>query len=83
MPAKSKIISAIIIILDGHNGEVQGTESLALELGALNSKKDVLMFARRLQDQGAITICRSRGGRGQKTIYKRNRNQPGLARKAA
>lgn len=73
----------IIIVLDENNGEVQGTEDLALALSLLNCKSFVVRSAKRLQATGQITICKSCGGRGKKTIYKRNRNQPGNARKVA
>jgi DNA-binding IscR family transcriptional regulator len=69
----------IIIVIDRNGGEVQGSEELALELNT--SKYYVRAIAQRLARLGEITICRSCGGRGNKTVYKRNRNQPGLARR--
>lgn len=71
---------AIVIILD-HNETIEGTETLATQLNLLNSKSYVIRSARILQDAGEITIIPSRGGRGLKTVYKRNRNQPGLPRR--
>jgi hypothetical protein len=71
---------AIVIILD-HNEIIEGTETLATELNLLNNKGYVIRSARILQDAGEITIIPSRGGRGLKTVYKRNRNQPGLPRR--
>ncbi|MBI5950191.1 MAG: hypothetical protein HY865_00925 [Chloroflexi bacterium] len=71
----------IILVLEERGGEVQGTEALALALGALNCKSYIIRSARRLQSDGEITICKSCGGRGRKTTYKRNRNQPGNPRR--
>jgi len=77
---QSHIMQAIIFLIDDQ-GEVQGTERLALALNALNMKSDVISYARRLQASGQITIIRSCGGRGNQTVYKRNRNQPGIPRR--
>lgn len=71
---------AIVLILDD-NETIEGTETLATELNMINSKSYVVRSARILQTEGEITIIPSRGGRGLKTIYKRNRNQPGQPRR--
>ena len=76
-----RVLSRILVVLDEHDGEVQGTERLAIELGLLSNKKYVIHSTRRLAADDEISITPSCGGRGKKTIYKRNRNQPGLARK--
>lgn len=75
----STIHDAIVLLIDARDGEVRGTEELAL---ALNAPKNwVIKRVRIAQANGELRIIQSRGGRGNKTIYKRNRNQPGLARK--
>jgi len=79
MTQQSQLMPMIIIVIDRNGGEVQGSEELALELNT--AKHYVLTCARRLARLGEITIRRSCGGRGNKTVYKRNRNQPGLARR--
>lgn len=76
---QSKLMPMIIIILDQNGGIICGSEHLALELNA--PKYHVNALARRLARMGEIVICESKGGRGNKTIFKRNRNQPGLARR--
>jgi hypothetical protein len=80
-PNNQTTTNRIMIVIEENNGEIQGTEQLALALASLNCKSFVVRSAQRLQEAGEITICKSCGGRGRKTIYKRNRNQPGIARK--
>ncbi len=75
----SQLIRTILVILDNNNGELQGTEQLALDLNA--PKNWTIRCVRRLNEDGTITIIPSRGGRGNKTVYRRNPNQPGLPRK--
>lgn len=74
----STVRKAIMLVLD-ENGEIAGTETLTL---AINTRKYwTIINARRLEAEGEITIIPSNGGRGKKTIYKRNRNSPGQRRK--
>ena len=61
-------------------GEIQGTEQIANEFNP-NSKSWIIALLRRLEARGVIHIIRSSGGRGHKTIYRRNRNSPGQPRK--
>lgn len=76
----STVRKAIMLVLD-ENGEIAGTESLACTLNMNNSKSYVIRSARILQNNGELIIIPSNGGRGKKTIYKRNRNSPGQRRK--
>lgn len=76
---QSPVTESIIIVLETNGGEIKGTEQLAL---AVNSPKHyIIKCARAIQRRGLITIVPSNGGRGNKTVYKRNRNQTGLPRK--
>ena len=76
----SVIQDAIIIVLDENGGEMQGTETLALTL--CTSKTYLIKCARVVQSNGQIKIIQARrGGRGHRTVYKRNRNQPGQPRR--
>lgn len=77
LPAVPK---TILLILE-EKGEVLGTETLANELNMLNNKSWVVKQARLLQSKKLIHIIASRGGRGNKTYYKKNRNSAGSARK--
>jgi len=80
MSGISKIIPAILQCLEEHDGEMQGTEQLSL--ATYTARKSHLVYlVRRLCSNGDITIVKSNGGRGCKTIYKRNPNQTGLPRK--
>lgn len=74
----STVRQAILLVLD-KTGEVHGTECLSLAINA--PKAWTIVQLRRLQDQGEIRIIPSNGGRGRKTIYRRNRNAPGGKRK--
>ena len=76
------ITEGILVFIESHDGEVQGTEQLTIALSTINCKGYVIKHARMLQADGEITILPSAGGRGNKTIYKRNRNQQGIARKS-
>lgn len=76
----STVRQAILLVID-ENGEIAGTETLACTLNLNNNKGYVIRSARLLQRAGVLTIIPSNGGRGKKTIYKRNRNQPGVPRK--
>jgi hypothetical protein len=76
---QSGIREAILIILDENDGEIQGTEKLAQQLNA--GKPWLIKCVRVIERLGHITIIPSRGGRGNTTVYKRNRNSPGMARK--
>lgn len=75
---QTTIRRAILLVLD-ERGEVCGTEHLSLTINA--HKRWTIQNARILASQGEITIAPSRGGRGIKTVYKRNRNQPGIPRR--
>lgn len=75
----SVIQDGIIIMLDENGDEIKGTEKLALMLST--TKSYVVKCARIVQSKGLIKIIQARGGRGNRTVYKRNRNQPGLPRK--
>jgi hypothetical protein len=77
----SVISDAIIQIIEQHGDEVHGTAKLADDAGCVNQKSYLIKCAHVLQSNGQIVIIPSRGGRGRKTVYKRNRNQPGLPRK--
>lgn len=76
LPAVPKTILLIV-----EEKDVEGTETLASELGMLNAKTWVIKQARLLQSKKLIDIIASRGGRGNKTVYKKNRNSAGSARK--
>jgi len=77
----TSVKSAILILLD-ERGEIQGAENLAFnELGCFN-RTHVNSIIRRLEEQGLVTVSRSYGGRGHKTIIRRrNPNQPGQPRR--
>jgi len=66
--------------LEANGGELQGTEQIALTINA-RDKGWLVSILRRLEERGVLKIIRSTGGRGNKTIYKRNRNSPGQPRK--
>lgn len=61
---------------------IRGTEQITIALfDGVYAKPLVIKRLRELQAEGKITIIPSPGGRGRKTIYKRNRNSPGMRRK--
>ena len=60
-------------------GKLEGTERIAIEINA--PKWWVLKIAQRLAAKGRIHIVATNGGRGHKTVYKRNRNSPGAPRR--
>lgn len=76
----SQVINAIKQTIEQHGGTVEGTETLSLTVGT--RKWYLIECTRAMQRDGIITIIPSIGGRGRKTIYKRNRNQPGKPRKS-
>lgn len=76
-----KVRDRIYTMLEIHGDELRGTGSLADELKLKKNKTYVIDVLKKMEEQGLITIIRSCGGRGHKTVYKRNRNQAGLARK--
>jgi hypothetical protein len=78
---KSVVRDAILIMLDQNNGEIEGTEQLARQLNA--DKPWLIKSVRVLERDGQLTIVPSRGGRGNRTVYKRNRNSTGQPRKRA
>lgn len=75
------LMRSIIEAVERNGGVLQGTHQLATLINSAKSKTDVLNAARKLQEHGLITIYFSLGGRGKRTVYKRNRNSPGQARK--
>lgn len=77
--SKSQVIQTIIAVIEDNGDALQGTEALALQVGA--AKHYVIKCARVIQHDNLITIIPSNGGRGRKTVYKRNRNSPGAPRK--
>lgn len=77
---KSQVIASIKAAIEAHGGTVQGTETLSLIVGT--RKWYLIECTRAMQRENIITIIPSIGGRGRKTIYKRNRNQPGQPRKS-
>ena len=79
MPTTNTTRESIIMIIN-HEEEIHGTEQLAIALNAHN-KHWLILNLRDLNAEGSITITPSAGGRGRKTIYKRNRNSAGMARK--
>jgi hypothetical protein len=76
---QSTVRDAILIMLDEHDGEIHGTELLARHLNA--DKPWIIKCVRVIESDGQIEIIPSRGGRGHRTIYRRNPNSPGLPRK--
>jgi predicted transcriptional regulator len=76
---QSSIREGIQTVLEENNGEVQGTAHLADQLKT--DEHWLRKCARVLAHAGLITIIPSRGGRGKRTIYKRNPNSTGLPRK--
>jgi hypothetical protein len=75
----STIREGIQAIIEENGGEVKGTTNLASQLNT--DEYWVRKCARVLAGAGLIKIISSRGGRGKRTIYKRNRNSPGQPRK--
>jgi hypothetical protein len=76
----NKFMPNIIIVIDAHGGEFHGTRDLACAINAETHIARFMRYARELEQLGEITICRG-NGRGNKTIFKRNRNSTGLPRK--
>ena len=76
----SGIQQDVVKAIDENGGEIHGTETIAITVNA-RDKGWLVSILRRLASGGSITITPSRGGRGNKTVYKRNRNSPGTARK--
>jgi hypothetical protein len=74
------IKDAVQAELDAKGGTLEGTETIALSIN-VRRKSWLREILRRLASGGSITIIPSRGGRGNKTVYKRNRNSPGQPRK--
>jgi len=70
-------IESMLAQVLAERGEIVGTEIFALEINARN-KAWLRRVVRRL---GWVIIIPSNGGRGNKTIYRRNRNQPGQRRR--
>lgn len=76
----SQIKKEIMDVLKKHY-ELRGTEYLTICVNSVNNKTTVLRQVRKLQEEGVVIVLRSRGGRGAKTVYKRNPNQPGQPRR--
>jgi hypothetical protein len=74
------IKDAVQAEMDAQGGTLEGTEKIALSIN-VRRKSFLIKILRRLASVGSITIIPSRGGRGNKTVYKRNRNSPGQRRK--
>ena len=70
----------VIIAALEENDQIEGTEYFANQIGA-RDKTWLIRLARLIANEGKITIIPSRGGRGNKTIYRVNRNSPGYRRK--
>jgi hypothetical protein len=68
----------IISLLD-QCGEIHGTQHLVVI--TCTDRRYVTRVLRKLEADGIITTLRTFGGRGRKSVYKFNRNQPGLPRK--
>lgn len=77
----STIKDAVMRLLEQCD-ELSGTEQLMIEVNA-SRKSFLIKSVRSLEGDQQITIIRSQGGRGNKTVYKRNLNQQGLPRKTA
>lgn len=75
----SLLTQQIIDEIEKHGGTVEGTEYLAITLNTQN-RTHMLQCVRRLARDGEIHIIVG-GGRGHKTVYKRNRNSPGAPRR--
>jgi hypothetical protein len=71
----------IILVIEQNGGEIHGTCNLAAALGASDNLTRLKQPVQLLVDAGAITVTRTRGGRGHQTVYKRNRNSTGQARR--
>ena len=76
----SQVVEIILRTIDSNKGTVSGTEYLQ-HITNIRRRSYLLKCVRAIQHDGLITIIPSIGGRGRKTIYKRNPNQPGLPRK--
>lgn len=77
------ILDRILAAMDERGGVIIGTENFASLIGRVNSKPWLIRNARLLEQDGTIVIIPSRGGRGNKTIYRKNRNSPGSPRHKA
>lgn len=77
---QSTIRDAILIMLDQAE-EIHGTDALARTLNT--DKPWLIRSVRVMERRGQLTIIPSRGGRGNRTVYKRNRNSSGQPRKKA
>lgn len=73
-------VQKIITALDELQ-EIRGTEHLLRNVVCIRNKGWVLAKVNALEAAGECVIIRSNGGRGKKTIYRRNRNSPGLPRR--
>lgn len=80
MTQESQLKEALRKLING-SVVIVGTEELTLRTANANCRTWVLKQARALEAEGVITIHQSRGGRGHKTVYKRNPNQPGQPRR--
>jgi GTP-sensing pleiotropic transcriptional regulator CodY len=62
-------------------GEIMGTEHIIINVTGSSNRSFVVRKLRELESAGMITVTRSRGGRGKRSIYRRNRNSPGYPRR--
>lgn len=80
MSQVSELRDDLLKLLEQHK-VIDGTEKITIEISTSNCKTFVLKQLRALERSGHITIIPSRGGRGKRTVYKRNRNSTGQRRK--
>lgn len=64
----STIKTEIVAEIETNNGEINGTEKLAIRINT--AKWWTLAVARELENDGQICIVKSNGGRGRMTIYR-------------
>lgn len=79
MTQESQLKKQMATLLARH-GVIVGTEQIAIALTTVNCKRCIVQQARALEVEGVLTIQHG-GGRGRKTVYKRNPNQPGQPRR--
>lgn len=66
---KQTIIPSIIKTIRHNGGTFKGTRRLAEKIGAQNHVTRVMNYCRLLEQRGEITISRSKGGRGNRTVF--------------
>jgi hypothetical protein len=80
MTQESQLKTDILSLLEREH-VITGTENITLTITVRNSLPAVIKQMRALEAEGLVTIIRSHGGRGLRTVYKRNRNSPGTPRR--